>query len=112
MQRETADLELPEREAEGAAGIGFLDAAGQRALAADAEPVGVGEIRSGEGAGRKDQRIARRQRVDLGHPHPEQRLRNEIAAGSHHGLAVKFFRFDLSVGEMDVQVFAHGQIRV
>ena len=80
VEGEAGDLELAEGEGEGAAGIGFLDAAGQRALAADAEAVGVGEVGAGERAGGKDQRVVRPQRIDLGRALFQQRLGDEMPA--------------------------------
>src|SRR5439155_8047114 len=62
-EREARDLELAERVAEGAAPVGLLHAAGERALAADARAVGVGKARAGKGSGREDQRILRPERI-------------------------------------------------
>src|SRR4029453_17216701 len=61
VQGEAGDLLLAEPVAEGAAAIGLLDAAGERALAAHAGAVGVGEARAREGARREDERGRRRE---------------------------------------------------
>ena len=50
---------LAQGEGEGAAAVGFLDAAGERAFAADGNAVGVGKICPGEGSGGKYQRVFR-----------------------------------------------------
>src|SRR5262249_35298792 len=65
---EPGDLELSEAIAEGTTPVGLLDAPRQRALAPDARPVGVGEARAGEGPGREDQGVGRREGVDGGRP--------------------------------------------
>ena len=49
----------PSAVAEAAAAVGLLDAAGERALAAHARAVGVGEAGARERPGREDQRILR-----------------------------------------------------
>ena len=102
MQREAGDLELSEGEAEGASGIGLLDAARQRALAAHAEPVGVGEVGAGKRPGGKDQGVLRRHWLDAGRTHIEQGFSDEISTGTNDRLAMKFFRPDRTVREIDV----------
>src|SRR4030095_4588732 len=67
--RNAGDVLRPQAIGEGAAAIGFLDAAGERALAADARPVGVGEARAGEGAGREGPRVGGGQGVRRGRRH-------------------------------------------
>src|SRR3989304_3180728 len=80
-QREPGDLQLAQAEAERAAGVRLLDAARERTLAADARAVGVGEARAGEGAGREDERVLRRQRINGGCVKVEEGLGDQVAAG-------------------------------
>src|SRR5690606_33622016 len=105
---EAGDLELAQAIAEGAAAVGFLDAAGQRALAADASAVGIGETGAGKGAGREDERILRRERIDRGQAALDERLGDEIAARQYDLLAVQFVAFDRVRAEANDVIGANG----
>src|SRR5205814_3823414 len=107
VQREAGDAELSEAVAEAPPAVRFLDAAGERALAADAGPVGVGEARPREGAGGEDQWILRRQRIDGRGAQLEERLRDVVAACLDDGLAFQLALRDRAVAQGDVVVLAH-----
>ena len=107
VQREPGDLLLAEAIAEGAAAIGFLDAAGQWALAADAGAIGIGEAGARERSGREDQRVLRRQRIDRGGAQVEQRLGDEVPPGPDDLLAVHLSLVDRAVAEPEIVVVAH-----
>jgi len=107
VEREARDLEVSHRQPERAAGVRFLDAAGQRALAADAGAVRVRPVAAGEGAGGENQRIVRRQRLDLGSTQLVQRLGDEVAAGLRDLLAREGLFAHGVPRDVDVKVFAH-----
>ena len=79
MQSETGQMGLTQGDAQSAAGVGFLDAAGQRALATYADAVGIGKIGAGERPGGKDQRIVGRQGLHRGDILLNQGLGDQIA---------------------------------
>ena len=108
VQCEAGNFELPEREAEAASRVGFLDTAGERTLAAHTEAIRVGKVGAGKGTGREDQRVLGRHGIDRGHAHVEQLSGNEVAAGANDRLALQFFGLDRLISQMDVEVLAHG----
>ena len=90
VQGEAGDLQLAQRVAEGAAAVGFLDAAGERALAAHARAVGVGEAGAGERAGREDQRDSPGESGStVAAPRSSRVLAMKIAAGPDDLLALQ-----------------------
>src|SRR5439155_25097058 len=107
VEGEPGDLQLAQAVAEAAAAVGLLDTAGERALAPDARPVGVGEARAGEGAGREEERVARGQGVDGGRAQVEQRLGDQETAGLDDRLALELPLGDRAVMQVDVVVRAH-----
>ena len=107
VEVEPGDLELTQGEGEGAARVRFLDAAGQRALAADGEPVRVREIGARERAGGENQRVLGRQRVHFRRALLQQRFGDQVPAGTDDRLAVQFLGLDGPVAEVDVKIFSH-----
>src|SRR5439155_18484830 len=107
VEGEAGDLELPEPIAEGAAAVGFLDSACQRALAPDAGAVGVGEARASERPRGEDERILGRQRIDGGGAQLEERLGDEVSARLDDRLAFQLALADRAVVQLDVVVRAH-----
>src|ERR1700730_830929 len=106
-QGEARDVLLAEPVAEAAAPVGLLDPAGQRALAAHAGWVGVGEARAREGPRREDERVGRGERVDSSRTQLEQGLGDEVAAGLHDRLAGELSLRVVPVAQADVVVDAH-----
>ena len=107
VQREARDLLLAEAVAEGAAAVGLLDAAGERALAADARAVGIGEARAGEGSRREDERVGGDSGSTVAAPSSSSVLRDQVAAGLDDVVAVQLPRGDRAVGQLDIVVLAH-----
>src|SRR5437667_378179 len=112
VQRESGDLQLAQAIAEAAAAVGLLDAARERALTAHARTVGVGEARAGEGAGREDERVGGRQRVDSGRAQLEQRLGDQVTPGPDDLLAVQLAPGDRAASQVDVVVGPHATLPV
>ena len=107
VQGEPRDVKLTERHPEGAARVRFLDAAGERAPAADADAVRIGEVGAGEGAGREDERVVARHRIDFRGAALEQGLDDEVAPGIDEVVTGPLPLLDPAGSEVDVQVPAH-----
>src|SRR5262249_59077662 len=99
--RKARDLEETQPIAERPSAVRLLDAAGERALAADAGAVGVGEARTGKGARREDERVPGRERLDGGGAHLDEGLGDQGPAGLDHGLAVELPLRGRTAGEVD-----------
>src|SRR5205085_1880942 len=93
--------------AEAPAAVRFLDAAGERALGADARAVRVGERRAGEGPRGEDQRILWRQRVDGRRAQFEERLGDPVAPRLDDRLAFELTLVDRPVTQLDLVINAH-----
>ena len=106
-ESEAGDLELAQHIAERPSAVGLLDAARERALAAHAGAIGVGETRAGEGSRREDEGVLRGKRLDGGGAHLDEGLGDQVPARLDHVLAVKLPLRDGAAAEIDVVVDAH-----
>ena len=109
VELEAAQAELRERARRRPAGVGLLDAAGERALAAHREPVAVRHGRAGEDARREDEHVAGPERVG-GRLHvPRHDGRRESVAAEGHVLRRQWCLRSGASGQVDSEEVGQGR---